>query len=306
MQNIILNKKVKGILEDLIVPLGTFLEKNLQTVGSNWWKNIVLNSITEDQLRNVQGRKITKISGLDLAALLRVFDRHRNWDFISQRQELLPDFRNILKEMHAVRNRWHHAGASSYPKKDIYRDLDTIQRFAKEIEADTSLLDNIAEVMEKLLGEISGPVTGRALSLHPEIKIKAVDEESYDADILSVAAGRTKDIIDRYQIHSCPDRYVYRKAKYITFRERGTGEMDALYEIKWRLIIPTNARDNLNILDQHGLSVNEVERLTGYMKENPFPENDRYYILFRVKSLIHKPRPSEVNAKTLYYSLGEI
>ena len=142
--------------------------------------------------------------------------------------------------------------------------------------------------------------------LPPGIKIKAVDGGNYDTDILSVAAGKTKNIVDRYQIHSCPDRYTYRKTKYITFRERGTGQMDALYEIKKILIIPTDARDNLNILDQHGLSVNEVERLTGYMKENPFPENDRYYILFRSKSLPHKPRPSEVNAKTLYYSLDAI
>ena len=33
----------------------------------------------------------------------------------------------------------------------------------------------------------------------PGIQIKTGDEENYDADILSVAAGKTKDIIDLYQ-----------------------------------------------------------------------------------------------------------
>ena len=304
MLSIVLNKKVKGVLEDLITPLGTFLMTSLQAISRNWWDDIVLNCLTEGQLRNVQNRKITKISELDLAALIRVFDS--NWNLISQRQELLPEFRNILKEMRSVRNRWSHTGASSYPKEDIYRDLDTINRFAKEIGADTSLLNNIKELMAELLSEISGPVESKALSLNPKIKIETVEDRNYDVDILSVAAGKTKGLVDRHHIHSCPDHYAYKRTKYITFRAGGTGEMDALYEINKILIIPSDARDNLGMLENNGLIVDEVQRLIGYMKVNPFPENDRYYILSRAKELTHRPRPREVNPKTLYYSLGEI
>jgi len=304
MLTIILNKKVKGVLEDLIAPLSIFLQKNLQAISPNGWKDIVLSALTDDQLKFAQARKIKQISGLDLAALIRIFDS--NWNLLSQRQEILPEFRNILKEMRFVRNRWSHAGASSYPKEDIYRDLDTINRFAKEIGTDTSLLKNIKELMEELLTEISGPVESRALSLHPKIKIETIENENYDVDILSVAAGKTKGLIDQYHIHSCPDHYAYKRTKYITFRAAGTGEMDALYEIIKILNIPIDARDNLDILENHGLNIDEVKRLLKYIKENPFPQNDRYYILSQDRELPHKPRPKEVNAKTLYYTLGEI
>jgi hypothetical protein len=143
-------------------------------------------------------------------------------------------------------------------------------------------------------------------SLQPEIKIEFYDQRNYELDILSVAAGKTKDLIDRYHIHSCPNYYAYKRTKYITFRAGDTGEMDALYEIKKILIIPIDARDNLDILESHGLTSNEVQRLTSYMKKNLFPDNYRYYILSRAKDLPDKPRPTEVNAKTIYYSLSQL
>ena len=142
--------------------------------------------------------------------------------------------------------------------------------------------------------------------LHPKIKIELYDRSNCELDILSVAAGKTKDLIDQYHIHSCPDYYSYKRTKYITFRAGDTGEMDALYEIKKILKIPIDARDNLNILESHGLTSYEVQRLTNYMKKNPFPDNYRYYILSRSKDLPDRPRPPEVNAKTIYYSLSQL
>lgn len=143
-------------------------------------------------------------------------------------------------------------------------------------------------------------------SLQPEIKIEFYDQRNYELDILSVAAGKTKDLIDKYHIHSCPNYYAYKRTKYITFRAGDTGEMDALYEIKKILIIPNNAREDLNILKDHGLSNGEVERLINYMRRNPFPDNYRYYILSKAEDLSERPRPSEINARTIYYSLNQL
>jgi ATP-dependent helicase HepA len=180
MLSITLNKKVKGVLEDVITPLGTYLKTNLQAISNNWWEDIVLNCLTESQLKNIQGRKITTVYELDLAALIRTFDS--NWNLISQRQEILPEFRNILREMRSVRNRWSHAGASSYPKEDIFRDLDTLNRFAKEIGADTSFLNNIKELMSELLTEFSGPVKSKPVDLNPKIKVLLPKYKKEDLD----------------------------------------------------------------------------------------------------------------------------
>ena len=193
--------------------------------------------------------------------------------------------------MRSVRNRWSHAGASSYPKEDIFRDLDTLNRFAKEIDADTSLLNNIKELMSELLTEIAEPIKSESVPLNTKIKIllpkykkEDLDSIDFDADILSVAAGRTKFLVDQYHIHSCPNYYSYKRTKYITFRAGGTGKMDALYEIDKILIIPTDARGNLNTLSNQGLNEDEVQRLISYVRKNPFPKNDRYYIFHALKS----------------------
>jgi hypothetical protein len=150
------------------------------------------------------------------------------------------------------------------------------------------------------------PMNTEDLSLHPRIKIEFYDKNNYELDVLSVAAGKTKDLIEKYHIHSCPDYYAYKRTKYITFRAGDTGEMDGLYEIKKILLVPVDARDNLDILERHGLTSNEVLRLTRYMQKNPFPDNYRYYILSRVKDLPDRPKPSELNAKTIYYSLSQL
>jgi len=146
----------------------------------------------------------------------------------------------------------------------------------------------------------------RDSSAHSKVTIEFYDKNIYERDVLSVAAGKTKDLIDQYQIHSCPDYYNYERTRYITFRAGGTGEMDALYEIIKILIIPSDVRNGLEVLESHGLDNNEVQRLINYMKENPFQKNDRYYILNWVKDLPDRPKPFEVNAKTIYYSLDQL
>ena len=300
-----LNKKIKGVLEDLIAPLGAFLKKHLQSTNPNWWEDVVLKSLTMDQYKNVKARKVKNISGLDLAALLKVFDY--NHYSIFNRQELLPEFRNILKEMSSVRNRWSHAGESSYPVDDIYRDLDTIKRFAKEIGTERSLLDEIENLMAEIRNTISEPAPQnghvaeeKELPLHPGIKWgkEIYDKSNCEYDNLSVAAGKTIKLIQQYQIHSCPDFYEYKKTKNIHFRAKESRNEEA-YPISKILKIPMNARGDLGDLVNHGLTNDEVQRLINYMSKNPFPENDRYYIL---ESPIYAANPhGPSGAKTLYF-----
>ena len=300
------NKKIKGILEDLIAPLGSFLKKNLQSTHPNWWEDVVLKSLTMDQYKNAKARKIMNIAGLDLAALLKVFVC--NHYSIFQREEILPEFRNIIKEMGSIRNRWSHAGGSSYPADDIYRDLDTIKRFAKEIEAKKSLLDEVEQLMAEIRNTISEPThtndhvaEEKELTLHPDIKWgqKKYDNSNCEYENVSVAAGKTIKLIEQYKIHSCPDTYKYKKTKNIHFRAKESRNEEA-FPIRKILKIPMNARGDLGDLENHGLTKGEVQRLISYMSKNPFPGNNRYYILEASIYVSNPPIPGGP-PKTLYF-----
>ena len=47
-------------------------------------------------------------------------------------------------------------------------------------------------------------------------------------------------------------------------------------------------------------------RLTSYIEKNPFPDNYRYYVLSWAIDLPDKPKPIELNAKTIYYTLDQL
>lgn len=308
-----LNKNIKGILEDLILPLGNFLKKHFESTNPNWWEDIVMKSLTMDQFKNVKARKVKNISGLDLAALLKVFDF--NHYSIFQKQELLPEFRNIIKEMSAIRNRWSHAGESSYPVDDIFRDLLTIKKFAKEIGVDRSFFEEVDKLLAEVQKTFSNPTNTiikipikskesvqeqKELPLNPGIQWgkKTYDNSNCEYDNVSVAAGKTIKLIEKYKIHSCPDYYNYKKTKNFHFRAK-EAENNKAYPISKIIKIPTNARGDLADLANHGLTEDEVQRLKSYMNKNPFPENDRFYILEPPINVTNAPGFSGI--KTIYF-----
>jgi hypothetical protein len=46
-----------------------------------------------------------------------------------------------VKEMPSLRDRWAHASVDEFSNDDVYRDLDTIQRFAMIIDARDTLIE---------------------------------------------------------------------------------------------------------------------------------------------------------------------
>jgi hypothetical protein len=121
-----------------------YLNMVLPKIADKWWDKTVLKKLSDIQIKNVKNKKITKLEGLDLAALLRIFDQ--NWYEISPRFNFTKQERNILNEMQSVRNRWAHVPDEGYKADDIYRDLDTIQRFLKLINADQRLIDELQKI----------------------------------------------------------------------------------------------------------------------------------------------------------------
>ncbi len=136
-------------LIDIAGQLAVFLEKVLPPLFDNWWDHAVVSALSFRQRRYMEQREITSLGGLDLAGLLRVLDQ--NWYQISSTLDLTSEARHFAKEMQTVRNRWAHADSEGFSNDDIYRDLDTLQRFAIVIEANEQLILNLQDTKTKLL-----------------------------------------------------------------------------------------------------------------------------------------------------------
>ncbi len=140
---------LQDILNDVASRLREFLGRSLPAIRSDWWAALVVANLTEQQQRILNSRRSTSLDGLDLAALLRVFNY--NFDDISQRDNLPRDVRTWLKEMQGIRNKYAHSSGEALTVDDRWRDLDTIQRFSAAIGAQKDLLDTIGNLKTALI-----------------------------------------------------------------------------------------------------------------------------------------------------------
>ena len=130
-------EKINQHLREVAARLALFIENVLSSLFDDWWSKAVINTLSFQQKKRLEQKNITSLKGLDLAALLRVLDQ--NWYQISNKLGLTPEDRHFVKEMQTIRNRWAHADTEGFVIDDIYRDIDTIQRFATVIKADKKL-----------------------------------------------------------------------------------------------------------------------------------------------------------------------
>ncbi len=151
-----MDNNLNSLLQKATISLAAYLDKVLPSLFNDWWNEAVVNILSFQQRRRVKEPGINSLTSLDLAALLRVLDQ--NWYQISTKLNLTSEARHFVKEMQTVRNRWAHAGSEGFPVDDVYRDLDTLQRFARVIEADESLLQEVRETKMSLLAN-NMPVT---------------------------------------------------------------------------------------------------------------------------------------------------
>jgi ATP-dependent helicase HepA len=63
-----------ALLNQSTPALRHFLGEVLPRVSKDWWNALVVRNLTEQQARVVRQKEVTSLDGLDLAALLRVFD----------------------------------------------------------------------------------------------------------------------------------------------------------------------------------------------------------------------------------------
>jgi SNF2 family DNA or RNA helicase len=104
--------------------MGLWLEKRFPQITNNWWEELVLANLSELQREQVLKNNIHNVRGLDLASLLRVFDR--NWFVISSSFFINNKERTKIKEMLEIRNTWAHITPNDITKEKVIRDVDVI------------------------------------------------------------------------------------------------------------------------------------------------------------------------------------
>ena len=143
--------RIDYLLRETSKCLARFLERVLPSISANWWNEVVLDVLSDNQRQWIKNRGISSLTSLDLADLLRILDQ--NWHGISSQLELSHESQHFAKEMRTVLNRWAHVGSDELPLDDTYRDLDTLQRFCKTINADENLIREIEVSKTSILGK---------------------------------------------------------------------------------------------------------------------------------------------------------
>jgi len=122
--------------------------------GDEWWKTNVVAKLSHQQQKRVERGEIKSLEDMDLAALIRVFDK--NWHEISEKADYPQEARNLVREVKEVRDRAAHEGAAGQPPEDEYRDQDTLKRYLALVGADADLLEKLEGQRKLTLAKMTG------------------------------------------------------------------------------------------------------------------------------------------------------
>ena len=97
MQDSYMIGKMNTFMRSLAEYMSAWMDQRFPQITENWWNDLVYNNLSPLQRDLVDSKGITKLSGLDLASLLRVFDR--NWFVITSKWFVNNKYREQVKEM---------------------------------------------------------------------------------------------------------------------------------------------------------------------------------------------------------------
>jgi hypothetical protein len=173
-----------------------FIEQQLPSIGGdNWWETHVFRQLSYSQQGHIRTKGINDLSKLDLAALLRVFDR--NWGELSFTANLSSEVKTHFKEIGDIRNQMAHLAAegSEIPDADAYRCYDTLHRAMTAIQADADLLQQIRQESLACITRMAGGLTEpKTVTIEKEV-IREVPVEVIKEFIREVPVEVIKEVI---------------------------------------------------------------------------------------------------------------
>ena len=124
MQDSYMIGKMNAFMHSLAEQMSSWMNQRLPRITDNWWNELVYNNLSPLQRDLVDNRKITELSGLDLASLLRVFDR--NWYVITSSEFINSKYRQQARDMIEIRNFWAHLSSEELSKEKVIGDVKVI------------------------------------------------------------------------------------------------------------------------------------------------------------------------------------
>lgn len=128
--------KMNTFMHQLGEKISEWLGSRLPKLTDNWWNDLVYNNLSPLQRDQVDLKHISELKGLDLAALLRVFDR--NWFVITSSWFINNKERQKIKDMMGIRNSWAHITSEEISKEKVIHDVEIIIELMQSLDAKMS------------------------------------------------------------------------------------------------------------------------------------------------------------------------
>jgi len=177
--------KVQEFLSISTQSILRFLEQNLpKTGGNDWWQKTVIEKLPQHQAKLADQNKFSELADFDLAALLTFLER--NWRPITEYIHSL-DYRrglNLVIEVKNIRNHYAHEPSSGTLLDQKIRDVDSITRLLKMLNADEDVIKKGQELHLELIKNLLSISTTESIEQASVGKSK-VEETNLNSQVLT-------------------------------------------------------------------------------------------------------------------------
>lgn len=171
-----MNEPINLFINEITKETCKLLVEHLPVIGGDdWWDDLVKEKLSYQQLKRIESGQVSKLEELDLAALMRVFDK--NWSEIKDKEEYPYEGLNLVKEVQHIRNRFAHQVTAECPLDDVYRDLDTLKRYLVMIGSKTDLITKIDEHRYRIMEQMAGKSDGSNKPSSTELQTKITENK---------------------------------------------------------------------------------------------------------------------------------
>ena len=140
--------KIFDILSSLQKDLSVWLEEQFIALNEeSWWDEFVYPVLSYQQTQLVNRNNINSLQKLDLAALLRIFDK--NWYFVTKNSSIDGGERNYVKSLQQIRNKFAHLANDSLSNNETLECINTISNFTKIISCQNKYNKALQELKNK-------------------------------------------------------------------------------------------------------------------------------------------------------------
>ncbi len=135
------------VFSELPKLMAKYFEKAVSSCDENWWIKFVYNKLSYAQQNHIKKSGINSLHELDIAALLRIFDK--NWDFLeSQNKDLTRRKYIYLKKIMETRNDLAHPSSEGISREIISHSFNSLRLFVQSLEPDCALSNRLQSIID--------------------------------------------------------------------------------------------------------------------------------------------------------------